>query len=29
MANGVRYAYTGNVHDARGQSTYCHACGDG
>ncbi len=27
LANGVRYAYTGNVHDAEGQSTYCHACG--
>jgi pyruvate formate lyase activating enzyme len=25
--NGVRYAYTGNVHDKDGQSTYCHACG--
>jgi pyruvate formate lyase activating enzyme len=27
LANGVRYAYTGNVFDARGQSTYCHGCG--
>ncbi|HLA15729.1 MAG TPA: AmmeMemoRadiSam system radical SAM enzyme [Candidatus Limnocylindrales bacterium] len=27
MANGVRYAYTGNVHDRDGQSTYCHGCG--
>jgi pyruvate formate lyase activating enzyme len=27
MANGVRYAYTGNVHDARGGSTWCAACG--
>jgi pyruvate formate lyase activating enzyme len=27
MKNGVRYAYTGNVHDETGQSTYCHACG--
>ena len=27
LANGVRYAYTGNVHDRRGQSTACHACG--
>ncbi len=26
--NGVRYAYTGNVHDSEGQSTYCHACGN-
>ena len=25
--NGVRYAYTGNVHDPAGQSTYCHQCG--
>ncbi|MDZ7811500.1 MAG: AmmeMemoRadiSam system radical SAM enzyme [Arhodomonas sp.] len=24
---GVRYAYTGNVHDEAGQSTYCHHCG--
>jgi pyruvate formate lyase activating enzyme len=24
---GVRYAYTGNVHDAGGGSTYCHGCG--
>jgi pyruvate formate lyase activating enzyme len=24
--NGVRYAYTGNVHDATGGSTYCPAC---
>jgi pyruvate formate lyase activating enzyme len=27
MRNGVRYAYTGNVHDEGGGSTYCHACG--
>jgi pyruvate formate lyase activating enzyme len=27
MQNGVRYAYTGNVHDAAGGSTYCHQCG--
>jgi pyruvate formate lyase activating enzyme len=25
--NGVRYAYTGNVHDEAGGSTLCHACG--
>ncbi len=25
--NGVRHVYTGNVHDAEGSSTYCHACG--
>jgi pyruvate formate lyase activating enzyme len=24
---GVRYAYTGNVHDAAGGSTWCHNCG--
>ncbi len=27
LRNGVRYAYTGNVHDPAGASTYCHACG--
>jgi pyruvate formate lyase activating enzyme len=27
MQQGVRYAYTGNVHDAEGGSTYCHRCG--
>jgi len=27
LANGLRYVYTGNVHDRGGQSTYCHACG--
>lgn len=27
MGNGVRYAYTGNVSDEAGQSTYCHHCG--
>ena len=26
LANGLRYAYTGNVHDFDGHSTYCHAC---
>jgi pyruvate formate lyase activating enzyme len=26
--NGVRHAYTGNVHDAEGQSTYCAGCGE-
>ena len=25
--HGVRYAYTGNVHDPEGDSTYCHHCG--
>ena len=27
LANGVRYAYTGNVHDTAGSSTYCQECG--
>lgn len=27
IKNGVRYAYTGNVHDQQGASTYCHNCG--
>ena len=27
IKNGVRYAYTGNVHDKAGESTYCHHCG--
>jgi len=27
QASGIRYAYTGNVHDRDGGSTYCHACG--
>lgn len=25
---GLRYAYTGNVHDSQGGSTYCHECGE-
>ncbi len=28
MRNGVRYAYTGNVHDSDGGSTRCHECGE-
>ena len=24
---GLRYVYTGNVHDEEGGSTFCHACG--
>ncbi|MCL4805234.1 MAG: AmmeMemoRadiSam system radical SAM enzyme [Anaerolineae bacterium] len=28
LANGVRYAYTGNVHDEAGGSTFCHNCGE-
>jgi pyruvate formate lyase activating enzyme len=27
VKNGIRYAYTGNVHDEEGGSTYCHQCG--
>ncbi len=27
LANGVRFAYTGNVYDEEGGSTYCHHCG--
>ena len=27
LSNGVRHAYTGNVHDTEGQSTYCPGCG--
>jgi pyruvate formate lyase activating enzyme len=26
VANGLRYVYTGNVHDTRGGSTYCPRC---
>jgi pyruvate formate lyase activating enzyme len=28
LKNGLRYAYTGNVHDEAGNSTYCHQCGE-
>ena len=28
LGNGLRYAYTGNVHDHEGGSTYCHDCGE-
>ena len=28
LASGVRYAYTGNVSDPVGNSTWCHNCGD-
>ncbi|MCZ2115300.1 MAG: AmmeMemoRadiSam system radical SAM enzyme [Anaerolineae bacterium] len=28
LSNGVRYAYTGNVHDEAGDTTYCHQCGE-
>ncbi|MBU0677076.1 MAG: AmmeMemoRadiSam system radical SAM enzyme, partial [Verrucomicrobia bacterium] len=27
IESGVRYAYTGNVYDEAGESTYCHNCG--
>ena len=27
LRTGLRYVYTGNVHDEAGQSTYCHSCG--
>ncbi|HOW36490.1 MAG TPA: AmmeMemoRadiSam system radical SAM enzyme [Candidatus Omnitrophota bacterium] len=26
ISKGIRYVYTGNIHDQEGQSTYCHAC---
>jgi pyruvate formate lyase activating enzyme len=26
--NGLRYVYTGNIHDREGDSTYCHECGE-
>jgi pyruvate formate lyase activating enzyme len=26
LKNGVQYAYTGNVHDVAGGSTYCASC---
>jgi pyruvate formate lyase activating enzyme len=28
LKNGLRYVYTGNIHDFLGSSTYCHHCGD-
>jgi pyruvate formate lyase activating enzyme len=28
QAKGLRYVYTGNVHDESGGSTYCHECGE-
>jgi pyruvate formate lyase activating enzyme len=27
MEAGIRYVYTGNIHDPAGQTTYCHGCG--
>jgi len=26
MKNGLRYVFTGNIHDPAGQATYCHNC---
>jgi pyruvate formate lyase activating enzyme len=26
LEQGLRYVYTGNIHDPAGQSTYCHGC---
>ena len=28
LNNGIYHAYTGNVHDKKGESTYCHNCGE-
>jgi len=28
LANGLRYVYTGNVHDAEGGTTHCPTCGN-
>lgn len=28
LSNGIHYAYTGNVHDPEGSSTWCHQCGE-
>ena len=28
IENGVQFAYTGNVHDPRGSSTWCPGCGE-
>ncbi|NKB36737.1 MAG: AmmeMemoRadiSam system radical SAM enzyme [Gammaproteobacteria bacterium] len=28
LKNGLRYVYTGNVHDIQGGSTYCHQCNE-
>ena len=28
LRNGVRYAYTGNVHDPAGDTTFCPGCGE-
>jgi pyruvate formate lyase activating enzyme len=26
LKNGIRYAFTGNISDIKGSSTYCHHC---
>ena len=28
LNNGIRYAYTGNVHNSEGDTTFCHQCGE-
>jgi len=28
LDNGLRYAYTGNIHDPAGGTTHCHGCGE-
>ncbi len=28
IGNGLRYVYTGNIHDVESDTTYCHACGN-
>jgi pyruvate formate lyase activating enzyme len=28
LKNGLRYAYTGNVYDRIGDTTFCHDCGE-
>lgn len=28
LEHGLRFVYTGNIHDPRGQTTYCPACGE-
>ena len=29
LAEGIRYVYTGNVHDTEGGTTFCPGCGKG
>jgi pyruvate formate lyase activating enzyme len=28
LKNGIRYAYTGNIHHRAGDTTFCHNCGE-